>query len=629
MVKGGSISGTVTDSLTGAGIPGVYVTAIDSNSGMWINGTVTDANGLYTISGLTSGDYKIQFSEYASGYLSKWFNNKAGMTCSDIVHVVQPEAKTGIDAALLKGGSISGKVTNLDTGTGLGSVMVFAEDTKTRRGYGTITLPDGSYSLKGLPNGSFKIRFSLWGYVSLWYSLPSDTDRPIPISITAPLELTGIDAAMTKGLSISGRVSDKSTGAGIEGVYVSAYGQVGALEANYAFTDAAGVYTLTGLKRGPYAVLFSSPGYVNEWYNSSRNRAKATSVLVAAAETTGIDASLEKGGSISGTVTDSTNGAGVRYAQVAAYDTLTGNLADITSTDFRGTYTLSGLPSGTYNVRFDGRWSAMGGYLSSWYKDARTRVDAIPLTVSAPNVLTGIDASLARGGSISGTIKINSCPSPEAVLVRAYDAITGEVVSSSWSWTSFNSNFVINGLPGGNYKIEFDTLDSGFIRQWYKDREDMVHADTIPVSGTENITAIDALLLPGGGSISGIVTDEENKGIAFHEVKLFNAFTQGLVGTSHTDQDGKYFLKGLNTGSYLVFFEGSDQFAGRWFNWKGKKKASVVTVKAPGALSGIDGVLSAASEKASDDDEANDSEDLGRYRKKKSRLVNSTLSHFH
>lgn len=624
LVKGGSISGKVTESLAGANIYSVYVSAFDSRTGSWVNSTFTDSSGIYTISGLPTGDYNIHFSEYGQGYLDKWFNNKTDMTCSDTVHITQPEIKTGIDAVMVKGGSVSGTVTDHDTGEGLGYVVVYMQDTDSHRAYSTSTNPDGSYSLKGLQHGVYNVHFHRMGYTSLWYSLPTDADKPSKITITPSLDLTGINAAMIKGLNITGRVTEKSSGEALEGVSVSAFEQSGTSEGNYAYTDSTGEYTLSGLKTGTYAITFNKDGYIKEWYSSSRNRAEATPVAVTIVDTTGIDASLEKGGSISGTVTDSATGRGLRFAQVAAYDALTGMSADITTTNSLGTYTLNGLPSGTYNVRFDGRWSYIGGYIGSWYKDARTRMNATPLAVSAPNELTGIDATLVKGGSISGVIHLNSCPSPEMVQVKAHDPITGELVASAMVPVKYQTNFTIPGLPNGSYKVEFDTLDTGFIRQWYKDKSDMAKADIITLSNSEIITDTDALLLPGGGSISGTVTDKERRGITSIEVKVYNAFNKGLVGVSYTDQNGIYVLNGLKTGSYMVFFEGKDEFAGRWFNWKGKKKASIVTVKAPGSAIGINSILASASAMIyDDDDDDNDREQHNLHQEKRPEDDNS------
>lgn len=619
MVKGGSISGTVSDSMTGAGIAGVQVAAVDSTSGTWARSSTTDSSGRYTIPGLPGGDYRIYFSEYLLGYEGQWFNQKTGMTCADIVHIAQAEEKTGIDALLVRNGSISGRVSEEGSGAALGNAVVLAEEDGTGRAYSALTLSDGSYSIRGLPAGSYIVRFSLSGYVSRRYSTSPDPDRPTPVQVADGRELVGIDASLARGSSISGRVRDLATGADLEGVGVFAYGQDDGAPASQALTDAAGSYTLGGLKSGTYTVMFSRDGYLAEWYRSSRSRAEAVPVAVTTVGTAGIDALLEKGGSVSGKVTDDASGSGIAFVRVTAYDTATGTQAATTTTDFTGSYLLKGLPTGIYTIQFIGQWSAMGSYLNSWYKDAPTMRDASPLSVSAPHELTGIDGTLAKGGSIAGRIATNSCPAPEAVQVNAHDASTGEVVSSSWTSPGYSPTFLITGLPSGNYRIEFDPLESGFIRQWYKNGGDAGKATVISISGPEQITGIDALLLSGGGSISGTVTDAAHKGIPHVEVNLYNAFTQALVGTTHTDRNGSYVLKGLNTGSYTVFFENTAQFAGRWFSGRGKKKASIVTVKAPDTVTGIDGVLIAAPEEKADGKRDRDDEIVSRSPKKKRR----------
>ena len=57
----GAISGRVTDSNGGAGIPNMPVQLFDSFGNPLPKGANTDAGGNYTLSGLTSGTYKVCF----------------------------------------------------------------------------------------------------------------------------------------------------------------------------------------------------------------------------------------------------------------------------------------------------------------------------------------------------------------------------------------------------------------------------------------------------------------------------------------------------------------------------------------------------------------------------------------
>ena len=134
-----------------------------------------------------------------------------------------------------------------------------------------------------------------------------------------------------------------------------------------ARTDSSGNYTLTGLKTGDYKVFFS-PGdaiHVEQWYDNKGDFAGADLVSVTeSSETFGINASLEAGGSISGTVIDAIDGDVLSDCTVDAFDELNGNLVSTTWTDFDGNYTIEPLPAGNYKVFFH---HFSDNYGSQWY----------------------------------------------------------------------------------------------------------------------------------------------------------------------------------------------------------------------------------------------------------------------
>ncbi len=91
----GSITGRVTD-INGDGIVGAKVDAYadvetpDPATGGWLGGTVTAADGSYTLNGLrTDVSFKVEFfetyEEKVRGGLTEWYNNKADMNSADSV----------------------------------------------------------------------------------------------------------------------------------------------------------------------------------------------------------------------------------------------------------------------------------------------------------------------------------------------------------------------------------------------------------------------------------------------------------------------------------------------------------------------------------------------------------------
>ena len=90
-------------------------------------------------------------------------------------------------------------------------------------------------------------------------------------------------------------------------------------------TGTTGGYSVTGLLPGTYTASFA-PGdgtstFMSQWYGGATTSTGATSFAVTADQTTrGIDASLRRGGIVSGTVTAATNGADLAGITVTVYD---------------------------------------------------------------------------------------------------------------------------------------------------------------------------------------------------------------------------------------------------------------------------------------------------------------------
>jgi hypothetical protein len=169
----GSISGVITDSVTGAPITGATVMAGCGNH------AVTLADGSYTISGLAAGDYTVKASKCGQ-YVMKQYPTP--------VHVDDGQAVTGINIALAPmggggggNGSISGYVYDKATNAPLAGARVTAGGCRSSATTGA----DGSYTIPGLADGSYTVRAMKNGYTCATY--------PTPVVITGGAAVTGIN----------------------------------------------------------------------------------------------------------------------------------------------------------------------------------------------------------------------------------------------------------------------------------------------------------------------------------------------------------------------------------------------------------------------------------------------------
>ena len=131
---------------------------------------------------------------------------------------------------------------------------------------------------------------------------------------------------------------------------------------------------------------------------------------------------LEQTGLISGTVTEEGSGDPLPDICVIAQDVAIGG----DYTDALGQYSIV-VPQGTYSVEFRDCLSSPTVYVSEWYNNKPDFASADPVSVTAGSTTSGINAVLAVGGSILGTVTEEGTGTalPD-ICVSAWDA--------SWNW---------------------------------------------------------------------------------------------------------------------------------------------------------------------------------------------------
>jgi hypothetical protein len=111
LALGAEIAGDVTDAATGTPLAGVQACAFRTGG----SGTLepvscahSEAGGDYTIRGLPSGSYKLEYS--ATGFEPSFFDDKASLAEAEAISVLAPARTSGIDEALTPGHASSGVV---------------------------------------------------------------------------------------------------------------------------------------------------------------------------------------------------------------------------------------------------------------------------------------------------------------------------------------------------------------------------------------------------------------------------------------------------------------------------------------------------------------------------------------
>jgi hypothetical protein len=221
----------------------------------------------------------------------------------------------GAGAALGKGSSsISGTVTSAGTHLPIAGIEVivfstrsdFTEEEALKLSGGTSgaarTDANGHYTISGLNPESFDVFFGAseegtLDYVSQLYDDKSVFLAGDHVTLAAGEARQGIDAALTEGGSITGRVTAAASGAAIVAAEACAFGPPGAhppTQGGCSSTGVNGAYTLKGLAPGQYDVAFLAEGYAPQYYSRVSAEGQARTVTVTAgASLGGIDAALE------------------------------------------------------------------------------------------------------------------------------------------------------------------------------------------------------------------------------------------------------------------------------------------------------------------------------------------------
>jgi hypothetical protein len=610
LAPGGSISGTITAADTGTPLDDVFVDIYDSN-GSYVAFKSVNSLGEYNVRGLTSGDYLVEFSAFgdASQYIDEYYDGQIDRDDADPVTVTVPNATTNINADLDLGGQISGTVTADDTNDPLENVDVTIRPASGGSFAFVDTDENGMYTSGALPTGDYIVEFdapsfgTAESYLGEYYDDQSSSGDADTVSVTAPNTTSNIDASLAVGGSITGIVTDANTGNPLANIYVQAECEQadGSLEFPSAITNAQGEYELVGLPTSTCIVQFFPPfnrctTFAGEFYNDQPAEDLATPISVTAPSTTsGIDAALDSGGSISGVVTGDDTGLGLDDVDVNVYDS-NGEFIKRDSTDSSGSYLLPNLPVGSYVVEFapdDDRASA--AYFAEFYNDQSSQATADTVTVTANTDTGNIDAVLARGGQISGFITGEDTAAGINADAVVFDSAGNEVADVENNSTT--GEYITPGLPSGDYTVEFvpEGSDRSYIREFYNDKATQSEADTVTVTVPNVTENINGVLAPGG-SISGTVTDSAtNEGIDDVHVYVYDSVgTQ--VASASTGSSGTYQTTGIPAGTYYVQFvsTGSQDYQSEFYNDKlSLETADPVVVTALSVTSSIDAALDA------------------------------------
>jgi acid phosphatase len=215
--------------------------------------------------------------------------------------------------------------------------------------------------------------------------------------------------------TISGQVTDSSSGAAIAGAGISYSG-------GSTTTDSGGNYILNNVVPGSYTVTASASGFTSMSSTASVTSGSATTLNFQLTPTAG-----PTPGTISGKVTNISTGGAVSGATVSFS-------GGSTTTDNGGNYSFSNVTPGTYSMT-----ASHTGFFAV--------TNSITLSSGATAIL---NFAMATGGKIAGTVTNSS----GAAISGASVTLTGGSISTTVHTTTNSSGgYNSNWMPVGSYTV--------------------------------------------------------------------------------------------------------------------------------------------------------------------------------
>jgi protocatechuate 3,4-dioxygenase beta subunit len=480
---------SITGHVTVSGKPGVGITVVATLSASFFdNKTVakatTDDNGDYRLTGLAAGRFTIMPLTKAYVVVSSGTAKQLGQT----VNVADGEAVTKMDFTLVRGGVVTGRITDAEGHPLINErISIVSKDGNPDANnqmsmFGSRNQTDdrGVYRVYGLQPGSYKVSVgqsatsgavSIMGmggsqYVKTFYPGVQDETRATLIEIKEGSEIANVDITVGKlgdGFAVSGRVVDSDSGQPVPSIYISystideTNQKMGQMNFTGAQTDANGKFRLEGVRPGHYAVYTFAAGQDNASYS------EPVKADVADGDVSGIEIKMRRGATIKGVavVEDNSDPAVANLLQsVSLYGYVEQKSLGAPSyaraqIGADGSFQIAGLAPGKARIGIQGFPTPPKG-LSL----VRTEVDGVDqpdgIEITSGQQLNGVRIVFAYGtGSVRGDVKLEPGPPPDGMLLQVV------VRSASGEARRFNRmseidarlHFVVENIPAGTYEL--------------------------------------------------------------------------------------------------------------------------------------------------------------------------------
>ncbi len=259
VVSAATLSGTVTAE-GGGPIEGIRVCPTPEPYGFEVECVATDGSGHYQLTDLPASDYYVHFSAAEGNlpYVDEWYADAHEFSEADLLQL-EADAIATVDVAMTAGGSIAGTLSDESSGQPVEGMAACAINHGGVASRCVRSDAEGDYQVNGLPSGVYSVEFESWNYANYLHEFYEDSEDwagSTDVTVTAPATTAGIDAELTQGGEILGRVTEVGTGTPLQNALVCAEEPGPGERRGCEWTDTDGYYAIRGLPAGAYLIEF-------------------------------------------------------------------------------------------------------------------------------------------------------------------------------------------------------------------------------------------------------------------------------------------------------------------------------------------------------------------------------------